>query len=382
MVWYARGKGSLVGRILRICDGGSRPRSAGSPTQRRGSRCHISQLLVMLTLGGLVVLQSAGWGQTVSGSPQAGAVTASATLANGIHGRPLGVLQPAHSYFGGPPPQRLPAESEMRPFTRGENVSVSFAPNQSSGLAPLEVRFQASLANVTGLWELQWNFGDGAFCPNCANSGANHTYFSSGNFSVSLRLLEFSSSPPYRLVANLSGGSTVIRVAGDAASFGATALRGEAPLTVSFQAHLDPGVGIAPLQFHWFYGDRQACDLCIEPSITHVYTSPGVYIARLWIIDSHNVNISAGALTVIVNPSLTVFLFSSPRGGFAPLTVNFNVTSLGGVPPISYYVSFGDGHGCSPCAGANLTHVFQGPGSWLTQLYAIDSVGSTAQPSL
>jgi PKD repeat protein len=114
-----------------------------------------------------------------------------------------------------------------------------------------------------------------------------------------------------------------------------------APANVFFNASVAGGV--APYNFTWAFGDGGTG---IGQWQEHVYTNPGTYLARVYVVDGAGVANNTTSLLIIVtgnqttgNGSGLTFSFSgTPSRGTTPLNVSFKATATGGASPYSLVV--------------------------------------------
>lgn len=86
---------------------------------------------------------------------------------------------------------------------------------------------------------------------------------------------------------------------------------GQVPLTVVFSSAgtIDPDNGPQPLTYDWTFGDGGASN---QPNPTHVYSAPGVYLARLTVSDGAAQAQSASIQIIVGNPPNPTILTPSP----------------------------------------------------------------------
>jgi len=221
---------------------------------------------------------------------------------------------------------------------------VDFSAVPQSGVLPLVVQFNDATsagdpANNTYLWK----FGDGG---TSGEINPNHTYTTSGTFTVNLTVTELSgnkatiSKPYYIHIAE-----TV-----NATDFSGTPRCGLSPLPVQF---IDESI-LAHNQWEWNFGDGGTANLS-DPLYT--YNGEGDWNVSLYIS-----NTSGGPQSLI---STTGFIRVIPAGvaSFSAagtidnttLSVQFNDTSTGFTSPVTYLLDFGDG---TTSAEQNPSHTY------------------------
>ena len=74
---------------------------------------------------------------------------------------------------------------------------------------------------------------------------------------------------------------------------------------------------------------------------------------------------------------LQLMLSASPQSGNAPLTVNFSVESIGGVPPVTYNFDYGDGSSSGSTSSPTATHTYTTAGTYYPIATVTDSTGAS-----
>lgn len=155
---------------------------------------------------------------------------------------------------------------------------------------------------------------------------------------------------------------------------GATAspTTGSAPLTVNFTGGATGGT--SPYHYLWTFGDGVGSNLS-RP--THVFTTVGTFNVSLQVTDSTGQTASANlTVTVTAVASLMARASATPSDGVAPLSVLFNGTASGGIPPYTFAWGFADGTPHS--AVRNPTHTFVDAGTYTVTLWLTDTDGGNA----
>ncbi|MGH7992104.1 MAG: PKD domain-containing protein, partial [Limisphaerales bacterium] len=165
--------------------------------------------------------------------------------------------------------------------------------------------------------------------------------------------------PAYQIGA--SNSATVLihgyQSTGSTASFTASPVSGQAPLTVQFT---DTSTG-SPTNWDWSLGDG-ATSTVQNPS--HTYTSAGSFTATLTVTGNGQTSSASRTITVTNAPAPVTAAFSaSPTSGLAPLTVQFTDQSSGPVTARSW--NFGDG---ATSTTQNPSHTYTSAGSFTATL--------------
>jgi PKD repeat protein len=164
---------------------------------------------------------------------------------------------------------------------------------------------------------------------------------------------------------------------------------GYAPLTVTMAGNGTGGV--PPYSYSWKLGDGSKAT---GITVTHTYTTAGIYTATLTVNDSRGSSASDDETIVVLNSNSTTgtlqasIVFDSANVGPLPLSVTMTGEASGGTSPYSYTWAFGDS---STGVGDDLTHTYtkvpsgcaQAKCDYLVNLTVDDSagnsVGATAQ---
>lgn len=123
--------------------------------------------------------------------------------------------------------------------------------------------------------------------------------------------------------------------------------------------------------FVWNFGDNTTSD---QAAPSHTYLLAASYIVVLHVFAANG---SEGTATTTIQVAMQIYVVGSPvpLNGSVGSPVSFTVDTYAGVPPYTYFWTFGDlesGH------QANTTHVYSRPGSYYATLYANDSAGAQA----
>jgi len=228
--------------------------------------------------------------------------------------------------------------------------AINFSASPASGCLPLNVQFTNSTTNA-GTYS--WNFGDGT--PLSSQTNPSHSYYTSGNYSVTLSasnatgctnsqtLTNFIQTSPSPLSSFSVSASSVCL--GDTVRF--------------FDGSIPNGTTITSRS--WDFGDGSSPSTQTNPS--HAYMSAGSYVVRLTVSSascSHDTT-----LNILVNPGPIVSFSSSLNVGCNPLSVSFNNTTSGA--PV-YSWNFGDGSGLSSATAP--THTYPNSGTFSVTLIA------------
>src|SRR6267378_41202 len=161
---------------------------------------------------------------------------------------------------------------------------------------------------------------------------------------------------------------------GPTAGFNAIPRSGINPLDVDFQ-DLSASGSSAITSWLWSFGDGTA-STARNPS--HLYASPGRYTVSLAVTTAVGYNTMRQADYIVVSDTNvippTARFSGTPRGGPAPLVVQFTDESTSGSSPIASRTwSFGDG---ATSTAQSPSHTYTAPGSYTVSLIVRSSSGS------
>ncbi|TAJ43450.1 PKD domain-containing protein [Methanofollis fontis] len=151
------------------------------------------------------------------------------------------------------------------------------------------------------------------------------------------------------------------------ASFTASPLSGEAPLTVAFN---DTSTG-TPTAWSWAFGDNETST---EQHPLHTYAMPGTYTVSLTASNAFgNDTMTESEYIAVTAPPLEANFSANSTAGTAPFTVSFTDTSVG--TPTAWSWAFGDN---ATSTEQHPLHTYLMPGAFTVNLTVTDSFGSTS----
>ncbi len=224
--------------------------------------------------------------------------------------------------------------------------------SSTGGCSPFTVNFTDSSQNAISC---SWLFGDGnqSFVSNPV-----HTYGSDGFYGVAL-------------IAVSSTGCTdtlfrdsLVEVNTPVALFTADSLIGCAPMYMDFQ-DLSQNATI----WEWDFGNG---NLSGNQYPSLIYTMPGIYDVSLTIENKFGCRDSFHIDSLITVHGAVPSFTLSALSGCAPLTVQFDNTTIGGV---TYEWNFGDGEKDS---SETPVYTYTTPGQYTVSLFAYDSTGCSS----
>jgi PKD repeat protein len=153
----------------------------------------------------------------------------------------------------------------------GEPPVASFYKNTTNRFAPMTVAFTDTSTGSPTFWS--WDFGDGGTSD---KQNPTYTFLTAGSYTVTLTVSnEYGSS-------SFSDDNINVFIP-LAASFSASPIKGDAPLTVTF---IDNSRGAS--EWRWDFGDGTTSD---QQNPVHVYIEPGKYDVTLTV---GNIDIGGG----------------------------------------------------------------------------------------
>lgn len=230
---------------------------------------------------------------------------------------------------------------------------VNFSGTPRSGCFPLGVQFtDRSFAGSGTITKREWDFGDGIFS---TDQNPQHTYFTDGNFNVSLRITN-----AFGCISSLTNPQYIQISTGVKAGFTNTV-----PSTCNQPADIkfsNTSTGTGALTYQWQFGDGGTSAL-EDPS--HTYNVAGSYTVSLIVFNTN------GCSDTIAKPNIITFgnvkaNFSGPAIVCQGNNVNFLNTSN---PAPSFATwDFGDG------TFSNVTspvQIFINPGNFNVKMVAV-----------
>ncbi|MGC4037232.1 MAG: PKD domain-containing protein [Chitinophagaceae bacterium] len=241
-----------------------------------------------------------------------------------------------------------------------ENPVISASANPACKGSP--IAFAGTVGNPSNIVNYSWDFGDGA-TSNTLSPTINHTYVTSGNYTVRLVTTDINGCTDIAPVYNL-------RVNGPVANFTATNATGCKGLNVTFN-DLSTTDGLNPItSWQWDFGDGTTQNFTAGP-FQHVYPDKGIYTVKLTISDA------SGCTDTISKPNLVIAtdpepsFFSNDTLTCPGATVNFTNTSEALISYSSAW-DFGDG---TTSLLFSPSHNYTSPGLYTVKLKITDYYG-------
>ena len=235
------------------------------------------------------------------------------------------------------------------------NGVVNATADTRVGQAPLTVNFQGTSPLTVTAWH--WDFGDGT---TSTEQNPSHTYASAGSYTVNLTITHVDGTNYHRQTEYIKAYDSPV------AGFTADVTEGPYPLAVQFT---DASTG-SPTAWTWDFGDGATST---EQNPVHTYTAAGTYTVTLTAANpaGSNTTTRTGYITVSTPVIPQASFTASQTIGVAPLTVQFNDTSL--YQPTSWNWDFGDGNTSTE---QNPSHTYSYAGTFTVSLNATKTAGS------
>lgn len=258
-------------------------------------------------------------------------------------------------------------------------LAVEIAAEPQCGLAPLNVCFSGQGNYGYAPYSYKWNFGDNAPANNTTEQNPCHGYMNTGIYTATLTVTD----------SHGNTGTTSIRIGVyNEPLFTVTATAdvtlGLAPLRVNFYASHSTSPYISgAFEYEWDFGDGS--ETCIDAAPQHIYSSPGVYTAKLTVTgtdicgqtwsysDTIEITVAQDPSIYITKPSTG----SSMSGG--QLILESMALTSGTVVRVDYYIN--DVYvGSATTAPYRLTlNACGADGTYYIYAILYDSKGNTAQ---
>jgi len=260
----------------------------------------------------------------------------------------------------------------VSPVIENQSPTASFTADPTSGVAPLEVAFNASNSSDSDgtIVSYAWDFKDGE-----TGNGEtiSHTFSSIGSYNVMLTVTDNDGATD-SITKTINVTETLNQ--SPIASFTADPTFGVAPLEVAFNASnsSDPDGSIT--SYAWDFKDGETGN---GETISHTFSSIGSYNVMLTVTDNDGATdliTKTINVTETSNQSPTASFTADPTSGVAPLEVSFNASNSydpdGSI--ISYAWDFKDG---ATGSGQTINHTFSSIGSYNAELTVTDNEGAT-----
>ena len=229
-----------------------------------------------------------------------------------------------------------------------------------------------SPAHATPPLTYSWLFGDGSAMTHTATSTISHSYAAAGPYTAVLT------------TANAYGQASFSQTLSVVAAVGETGFSHQplAPLEndlVTFRAIVTPAEATLPLTYSWLFGDGSPLLTTAVSTVSHSYSSFGVYPVRLTAANAYG-QASYSSTVLIAAPGQAVEATSFAFQPLEPLVsqaVTFTalVSPNYATPPLSYSWQFEAGATAVTTSSATVAHTYPATGTYSVMLTTSNPFG-------
>ncbi|NIA02075.1 MAG: PKD domain-containing protein [Nitrospirae bacterium] len=235
--------------------------------------------------------------------------------------------------------------------------------NWVEGTVPLKVTFDATGTTDSddNIVDYEWDFdGDGEI--DGYGATATYTFLNDGTYTTKLTVTDAH--------GNIGTETIVIKVLakGIEAIIDADRIEGNVPLTVDFDASGSSYDDGKITSYQWDFGDGTSPKIGTA-SITHKYTSIGIYTAKVTVVGSDSSVETAEIIITVREIPLEACFVSVFEEGPAPLETSFDPGCATGTIS-SYFWDFGDG---STSTEVKPSHIYSDIGTYTASLEISDA---------
>ena len=252
-------------------------------------------------------------------------------------------------------------------------LSASFTYSPTSPSTGQPITFTATASGGTSPYSYGWSFGDGS-----TGTGATvtHIYSSPGSYTVTLTVTDTGSPQQTASSRQTITVSAPIPPPTLTASFTYSPSSPLVGQSISFTGSASGGT--SPYTYSWSFGDGSNGT---GASVTHAYSSAGIYTVTLTVKDSGSPQQTASSMKSIAVSSasspLSASFTHSPSNPTILSPVTFSGSATGGTQPYTFSWDFGDG---TTATGQSASHSYLLPGTYTVTL-TVTANGQTATTS-
>ncbi len=249
----------------------------------------------------------------------------------------------------------------------GDTPTASFTATPETGVAPLEVQFNAAASSDPNgdAITYSWDFGNGT-TSTLVNPKVTFTGVDSYVVSLTVSDGTNTSSPTTKTIVVSDGNIAPV------ADFTATPETGIAPVTVSFDASASSDENGDTLSYSWDFGDGTTGTGVIA---SHEYATVGEYTVKLTVSDGSKTGTKSSTINVTDGSPVAAFT-SNVDTGVVPFDVTFDASSSinpkGGA--LTYSWTFGNGLSGS---GVTTATTYDTPSQYTVTLTVANADGET-----
>jgi PKD repeat protein len=235
------------------------------------------------------------------------------------------------------------------------------------GYSPLTIQYNCYTFGGFGWSTYAISFGDGS---TSTNRQGSKTYTKPGDYEircVATDQLHFMAEDSKNvLVKEVPPPTSFERI-----DLNVNPTSGDSPLTVQYSC--DAYGGMEPVSYAISFGDGSTST---NKQGSKTYTKDGSYNLRCVATDALHFMIEASEKITVTKPQeptpfTGIDLNVNPKEGFAPLTIQYSCQAYGGMEPVSYAISFGDGSTSTNKQGSK---TYTKPGDYKVTCTATDAL--------
>lgn len=245
--------------------------------------------------------------------------------------------------------------------------SPDFISPVTTGCKPFAATFSTTNVTPNYIASHIWEFGDGASAINSLSGVINHTYTSSGTYTVRLITVDINGCRDTAIKTNY------VRVNGPRTNFSATNASGCIGLTTIFN-DLSTTDGVNNIvSWQWDFGDS-TIQTFNSPPFQHTYTTPDTFSVKLKITDAAGCTDSMTRTNLVVATAPKAIFTSRDTLTCPGASVSFQNVSQSTLPVNSFW-DFGDGTTVNTIGLAPVSHIYSLPGDYTVTLKITDPAG-------
>ncbi len=252
-------------------------------------------------------------------------------------------------------------------MTVSPKLTVAVTTSTSNPVVGQSLTLTATPSGGVGTATCTWNFGDNTTGPGCSTI---HTYATSGTFTATVTATDVLTVNATKSVTfNVGSALAVILVI--------SANPTELAVSTTFTARATGG---SPpyFSYNWTFGDGTTATTTTA-NTNYTYNATGTFSAMVTVTDSTSVTARSTAVSIAVNPRLSVTAVAGPNPTEVSKVTSFTIMPVGGAGTVTCSWAFGDATTGSSCS---TTHTYAATGSFTANVTATDGLGVTATGSV
>src|SRR6266704_2023053 len=252
-------------------------------------------------------------------------------------------------------------------ITVSPKLTVTVTTSTSNPVVGQSLTLTATPSGGVGTATCTWNFGDNTTGSGCSTI---HTYATSGTFTATVTATDVLTVNATKSVTfNVGSALAVILVI--------SANPTELAVSTTFTARATGGLPPYP-SYNWAFGDGTTATTTTA-NTNYTYNATGTFSAMVTVTDSTSVTARSTAVSIAVNPRLSVTAVAGPNPTEVSKVTSFTIMPVGGAGTVTCSWAFGDATTGSSCS---TTHTYAATGSFTANVTATDGLGVTATGSV